>query len=89
MRIKIYCNINGFNVDCRRISNSEDVARWIRAGHWHVLTFHGIGAEHDGWAPITLEQFALQMAELAKYWNAGAIEVVTFKEGAARVSLGD
>ena len=35
--------------------------------------------------PITLEEFGTQMAELAKHRDSGAVEVVTFKDGADRL----
>jgi len=71
-----------FEIDCRQITQNERVSEWIQAGRWHVLVFHGIGTWDDGWEPITTEQFAAQMAELAKFRDSGAVEVVTFKEGA-------
>ncbi len=77
-----------FNVDCRQISTKEDVAAWVRPGCWHVLTFHGIGGLQDGWEPITVEQFAAQMAELAKLRDSGAAEIVPFKDGAGRFRCG-
>jgi len=36
-----------------------------------VLTFHGIGDEQDGWEPITVAEFARQMAELANHRDPG------------------
>ncbi len=77
--------LDRFNVDCRQISKNENVGGWVRAGCWHVLTFHGIGGEQDGWEPITVEQFATQMAELAKHRDSSAVEVVTFGDGADRL----
>jgi peptidoglycan/xylan/chitin deacetylase (PgdA/CDA1 family) len=77
--------LDPLNIDCRQISKNENVTGWIRPGFWHVLTFHGIGGPQDGWEPITEEQFAGQMAELAKQQEAGAVEIVTFKDGANRV----
>jgi len=74
-----------FNVDCRQISKNEDVGGWLRPGYWHVLTFHAIGDERDGWEPITVEQFAAQIVQLAKFRDSGAVEIVTFAEGAARL----
>jgi peptidoglycan/xylan/chitin deacetylase (PgdA/CDA1 family) len=74
-----------FGIDCRQISKNENIDRWVQPGCWHVLTFHGIGGEQDGWEPITVEQFAMQMAELAKHRDSGAVEVVTFKDGADRL----
>jgi peptidoglycan/xylan/chitin deacetylase (PgdA/CDA1 family) len=75
------------NIDCRQISATENVGGWIRPGCWHVLTFHGIGGERDGWAPIPVEQFATQMTELARHRDSNAVEVVPFKDGAERVGL--
>jgi hypothetical protein len=46
------------------------------------LTFHAIGDDRDGWEPITAEQFLTIMAELAKYRDFGAVEVLTFAEAA-------
>jgi hypothetical protein len=74
-----------FNVDCREISANEKVSEWLQPGCWHILTFHAIGNQRDGWGPISKEQFATLMAELAKYRDAGAVEVLTFKSGAARM----
>jgi peptidoglycan/xylan/chitin deacetylase (PgdA/CDA1 family) len=74
-----------FAVDCHQISNNEDVGRWVRPGCWHVLTFHGIGGEQDGWEPIPVVEFARQMSELAKLRDSGAVEVVTFNAGADRL----
>jgi hypothetical protein len=78
--------LDKLNVDCRQVSRNENVSGWIQPGHWHVLTFHGIGGESDGWAPISVEQFAAQMAELARHRDSNAVEVVTFKAGVERVS---
>jgi hypothetical protein len=50
------------------------------------LTFHAIGDDRDGWEPITAEQFLANMAELAKYRDFGAVEVLTFAEAADRFS---
>jgi len=74
-----------FNVDSRQISQKENVGEWIRPCCWHVLTYHGIGDEHDGWEPISIAEFDRHMAELAKYRDAGTAEVVTFKDGAERL----
>ena len=57
----------------------------MRSDCWYVLTFHGIGSEQDGWEPITVAEFAKQMAELAKLRDSSAAEVVTFKDGADRL----
>ena len=78
-------SLNPFNIDCRQISQTEDVGGWLRPGYWHVLTFHAVGDDRDGWEPISVEQFATQMAQLAKSRDSGAVEVVTFAEGAARL----
>ena len=74
-----------FAVDCHQISKNENVGGWARSGCWHVLTFHGIGNEEDGWEPISVAEFARQMAELAKLRDSGVAEVVTFKDGAERL----
>lgn len=50
-----------------------------------MLTFHGIGGEQDGWAPIKVTEFGRQMAELATLRDSGAVEVATFKDGAERL----
>jgi hypothetical protein len=50
-----------------------------------VLTYLGIEDENDGWKPIIVAEFSRQMAGLAKYRDAGAVEIVTFKEGADRL----
>jgi peptidoglycan/xylan/chitin deacetylase (PgdA/CDA1 family) len=74
-----------FNVDCRLITEKENVDGWVRSDCWHVLMFHGIGTWADGWSPITTETFAMQMSELAKHRDAGTVDVVTFQEGAGRL----
>ena len=58
-------SLDRFNVDCRQISQNENISEWVRPGCWHVLTFHAIGDERDGWEPITADQFSANMAELA------------------------
>lgn len=75
-----------FNVDCRWIQNDENISGWIRSRCWHVLMFHGIGTLNDGWGPISVSEFARQMTELAKHRDSGAVQVVTFKEGANQIS---
>ena len=50
--------------------------------------FHGIGTLDDGWSPISEPEFARQMAKLAKHHESGAVEVVTFKEGAQHLNRG-
>ena len=78
-------SLDWFGIDCHQISNNENVGEWVRPGSWHVLTFHGIGSEQDGWEPITVAEFERQMAELATLRDSGAVEVVTFKDGAGRL----
>ena len=76
-------SIDPFAVDCRQIAQTgEDVAAWVRPGCWHVLTFHGIGTEQDGWEPVTELEFSRLMEELARLRDAGQVELVTFKSGA-------
>jgi peptidoglycan/xylan/chitin deacetylase (PgdA/CDA1 family) len=74
-----------FKVDCHQISANEKLSQWMRPGCWHILTFHAIGNQQDGWEPITKDRFAALMAELAKYRDDGAAEILTFKNGAARM----
>ena len=74
-----------FNVNCHQITPNEKVSEWLRVGCWHILTFHAIGGQRDGWEPISKDQFATLMAELAKYRDAGTVEILTFKGGAARM----
>jgi peptidoglycan/xylan/chitin deacetylase (PgdA/CDA1 family) len=79
-------SVDWFAVDCRQIMRTgEIVTTWLKPGCWHVLTFHGIGGEQDGWEPITVVEFARQMAELAKLRDSGAVEVVTFRDGVDRL----
>ena len=78
-------SVDWFEVDCRQITQNERVNEWLQPGRWHVVVFHGIGTWNDGWEPITMEQFAAQMAELARFRDSGAAEVVTFKDGADRL----
>jgi peptidoglycan/xylan/chitin deacetylase (PgdA/CDA1 family) len=79
-------SVDWFAVDCRQIMRAgEVVTTWVKPGSWHVLTFHGIGQDQDGWEPVTETEFARQMAELAKLRDSGAVEVVTFKDGADRL----
>jgi peptidoglycan/xylan/chitin deacetylase (PgdA/CDA1 family) len=79
-------SLDWFAVDCHQISRTdENVGAWVRPDCWHVLTFHGIGDEQDGWEPITAAEFARQMAELARHRDSGSVEVVTFKDGADRL----
>jgi hypothetical protein len=74
-----------FNVDCRQVSANDRVAEWVRPGCWHILTFHAIGDPSDGWAPISVERFATWMAEIARYRDGGAVEVLPFKSAVARL----
>jgi peptidoglycan/xylan/chitin deacetylase (PgdA/CDA1 family) len=74
-----------FNIDCRQVKPNNKVAEWMQAGSWHVLTFHGIGDQRDGWEPIGVGQFAGLMAELARYRDDGAVEVLPFNLAAARL----
>ncbi|HEX3107381.1 MAG TPA: polysaccharide deacetylase family protein [Terriglobales bacterium] len=79
-------SIDYFGVDCRQISQTgEDVGSWVRPGCWHVVTFHGIGTERDGWEPVTEREFSRLTEELASLRDSGQVEVVTFKEGAERM----
>jgi Predicted xylanase/chitin deacetylase len=78
-------SLDRFNVDCSQIAENEHVGAWLRPGCWHVLTYHGIGGPHDGWEPISTDQFAAQMAELAAFRDSGVVQVVTFGKGAARL----
>jgi len=79
-------SLDRFNVDCREISpRGENVRDWLRDGCWHVLTYHGIGGDQDGWEPITVEQFSSQMTKVARCRDSGAVEIVTFKDGVSRV----
>jgi peptidoglycan/xylan/chitin deacetylase (PgdA/CDA1 family) len=75
--------VDWFNVDCRE--QDEDVGGWVRPDHWHILMFHGIGTEADGWHPVAVDKFTAQMAELAKHQDSGTVEVVTFQDGASRL----
>jgi peptidoglycan/xylan/chitin deacetylase (PgdA/CDA1 family) len=77
--------IDLFDLDCRLIRANENVRDWMRPDRWHILMFHGIGSEQDGWEPITEAEFARQMRELAELRASGAVEVVTFKDGADRL----
>ncbi|HXX99481.1 MAG TPA: polysaccharide deacetylase family protein [Candidatus Limnocylindrales bacterium] len=80
-----HSQIDYFQVDCRQITTGENVDGWLQPGAWHILTFHGIGTGNDGWEPIPVVEFERQMTELAKHRDSGAVEVVTFKEGADRL----
>jgi peptidoglycan/xylan/chitin deacetylase (PgdA/CDA1 family) len=73
------------NVDCRQVSAKDNASEWVRPGHWHILTFHAIGDQRDGWSPVSEKQFAAFIADLARYRDTGDVEVVTFRDGAARL----
>jgi peptidoglycan/xylan/chitin deacetylase (PgdA/CDA1 family) len=76
--------LDRLNVDCRQISRSENVDTWIQPGRWHVLTYHGIGEQRDGWEPISIEEFSRQMTELAALRDSNAVEVLPFNGGTKR-----
>jgi peptidoglycan/xylan/chitin deacetylase (PgdA/CDA1 family) len=78
-------NFDRFNIDCRQISSDDKVSDWLQPGCWHVLTFHAIGDQRDGWKPISKDQFTTLMAELAKRRDSGDVDVLTFKSAAARM----
>lgn len=80
-------SLDRFNADCRHIATRENVGGWIRPNCWHVLTYHGIGDEHDAWEPITVAEFTRQIEELAKHRDSGAVEVVSFSDGADRFRI--
>ena len=95
--------IDQLKIDCRLIGKSnfkrvrgnfvgthgaEDVDSWVRPGCWHVLMFHGIGTLRDGWWAIPVTEFARQMTELVRHRDSGSVAVVTFEEGARRLSQG-
>ena len=75
--------VNGASYPVGR-DGSEDVKGWLQPG-WYGLMFHGIGTINDGWWPVSHGEFARQMALLAQYRDSGAVEVVTFQEGANRL----
>jgi peptidoglycan/xylan/chitin deacetylase (PgdA/CDA1 family) len=76
-------SIDCFAVDCRQIAQTgEDVGAWVRPGCWHVVTFHGIGIEREGWEPVTEREFSRLMECLARLRDAAQVDVVTFKSGA-------
>jgi hypothetical protein len=58
---------------------------WLRRGCWHILTFHAIGDEQDGWAPVSVPQFDKLMAEIAKYRDDGVVEILPFKRAVSRL----
>lgn len=73
-----------FNLDCRQVSDNDNVRDWIRSDHWHILTFHGIGDQRSGWAPVAIERFASVVSELAELRKLNAVDLVTFKDGVRR-----
>lgn len=77
--------VDFFNLDCRQISQTERVSTWIRPGCWHILTYHGIGTIANGWEPIPLHDFEMQIEELARFRDSGGVEVLTFNDGAERL----
>jgi peptidoglycan/xylan/chitin deacetylase (PgdA/CDA1 family) len=79
--------LDRFNVDCRQISAGEDVSKWVRPGCWHVLTFHGIGDERDGWEAITLENFAHLLEDVTLCQQRGEAEVLTFNDAVQRICV--
>lgn len=78
--------IDRFKVDCRHVGKygAENVNDWLRPDCWQVLMFHGVGTLNDGWSPIPEAEFARQMEEVAVLRDSGAVEVVTFNDGAQR-----
>ena len=74
-----------FNVDCRVVSSTDRVSQWVRPGCWHILMFHGIGDQQDGWAPISVVQFTELMAELARFRDDGGVEVLPFSQAVGRI----
>jgi peptidoglycan/xylan/chitin deacetylase (PgdA/CDA1 family) len=81
-------SIDRFKVDCRHVGEhgSENVQDWVRPDSWHVLMFHGIGTLEDGWSPISEPEFRRQMEALATCRDTGSAEIVTFQDGAQRMS---
>lgn len=78
--------LDRFAVDCRQIAQTgEEAGAWVRPGCWHVVTFHGIGTEQEGWEPVTESEFSKLREDLARLRDAGRVEVVTFNEGAERL----
>lgn len=75
-----------FDIDCRHIGKyerRENVHSWLRHDNrWHILMFHGIGTDADGWWAISPEEFAREMSEIAGYRDAGKVQVLTFAEAA-------
>ena len=78
-------SIDWFDVDCRQLGPNDDMCGSIQPGLWHIVTFHGIGTDADGWLPIPLQQFTKHVEGLAKQRDSAAVEVVTFKDAAERL----
>lgn len=79
-------SLDPFAVDCRQIAQTgESAEAWVRPGCWHVVTFHGIGTEHEGWEPVAEREFRELMEELAGLRDSGRVDVVTFNDGAERM----
>jgi peptidoglycan/xylan/chitin deacetylase (PgdA/CDA1 family) len=74
-----------FNEDSRLVQPNDNVSDWLRPGHWHVLMFHAIGDGRDGWAPISVSRFSGMVAELARYRDEGAVEILPFSRAVARL----
>lgn len=74
-----------FDLDSRQVSPTDDPSGWSGANSWHVLTYHGIGPA--GWAPIPRNEFARQIRQLAKLRDAGKVDILTFRDAAARWRL--
>src|ERR1035441_2821233 len=74
-----------FNVDCRPVSPKDKASGWVQHGCWHILTFHAIGDQRDGWEPISVGQFDTLTAELARYRDDGAVDGLPFKDAVARL----
>ncbi len=83
----VQSRIDRFDLDCRLVykNRAENVDGWLKPDCWHILMFHGIGTEDDGWWPISVAEFTREMAQLAKHRDSGVVEVVTFKDGADRM----
>jgi peptidoglycan/xylan/chitin deacetylase (PgdA/CDA1 family) len=83
--IRVEQSFDKFNVDCREVSPIDRPSEWLRRGCWHILTFHAVGGQRDGWAPISVERFDKLMAEIAKYRDDGVVEILPFKQAVFRL----
>ena len=83
--IRVAQSFDKFNVDCREVSPDDKPSEWLRRGCWHILTFHAVGDQRDGWAPISVAQFDRLIAEIAKYRDDGMVEVLPFKQAVLRL----